>query len=65
MKEELKGNSDSYRHLGCFGEFTLADPICRKLCALSIRCAIEQDQNARLELLEELISSDDLSTKMQ
>ena len=52
-------------HLGCFGDFSIADPVCRAYCALSLRCAIENDQNMRLEILEELVSSEDLPLKMQ
>jgi len=52
-------------HLGCFGNFDIDDGICRRFCALNIRCAIEQDQNARMELLEELVSFDQVVMKMQ
>lgn len=65
MKKELKAKIALNRHMGCFGEFNLADPVCKKLCVLSIRCAIEQDQNARLEILEELVASEDLFTRIQ
>ena len=40
----------------CFGEFDLQDRICRGYCALRIRCAVEKDQNTRLELMEDVIS---------
>jgi hypothetical protein len=52
-------------HVGCFGDFDIDDPICRRFCVLSIRCAIEQDQNARMELLEELVSIDRVMMKIQ
>lgn len=52
-------------HLGCFGEFNLGDPICRKMCSLNIRCAIEREQNDQLELLEDLISTDMMFIKIQ
>lgn len=52
-------------HVGCFGEFDIDDPICKKFCALNIRCAIEQDQNTRLEILEELVSFDQTAIKVQ
>ena len=52
-------------HLGCFGDFDSDKPICRRFCALSIRCAIENDQNARMELLEELVSFDQVVMKIQ
>ena len=52
-------------HLGCFGEFDSDKAICRRLCAVSIRCAIEHDQNERMELLEELVSFDQVVMKIQ
>jgi hypothetical protein len=52
-------------HVGCFGDFDVDDSICRRFCVLSIRCAIEQDQNARMELLEELVSFDQVVMKIQ
>jgi hypothetical protein len=44
-------------YLECFGNFRSEDPVCRTLCAINIRCAIEQDHNNRLELIEEVIST--------
>lgn len=52
-------------HLGCLGNFNIQDPLCQKLCALSLRCAIEHEKNARLELLEDLISYDGMLIKIQ
>ena len=40
----------------CFGEFDLQDKICKRYCALRIRCAVEKDQNERMELLDDFIS---------
>jgi len=42
--------------LSCFGEFDLEDRICKRYCALRIRCAVEKDQNTRMDLLEDVIS---------
>ena len=51
-------------YLGCFGNFILADPICRNKCALRLRCAIEQDQNTRMEVMAEMVAStEDMSIK--
>jgi len=65
MKKTIASAMTLDDHLGCFGDFDVADSICRRFCALSIRCAIEQDQNARMELLEELVSFDQAVMKMQ
>ena len=51
--------------LDCFGGFENENPICRKHCALNIRCAIEQDQNMRLELIEDLVSAEGQIIKIQ
>jgi len=51
--------------LGCFGNFNIEDNICRKFCALSLRCSIENDQNSRMELLEDLLSAENLNERIQ
>ena len=53
------------RHLGCYGEFQMSDAICRKQCAIRIRCAIESEQKQRLEMLEEMVSIEEYSFKLQ
>jgi len=58
MKEVLKRKDVLNDHVGCFGNFSIDDPVCKKLCALNLRCYIERDQNARFEILEELILGD-------
>ena len=52
-------------HLGCFGDFSLEDPICKTVCAINLRCAIEREQIDRIEILQELAFSDDLYLKIQ
>jgi hypothetical protein len=51
--------------LDCFGEFNAANTVCKKFCAVSIRCAIEKDQNSRLEILEDLVGSEGVPVKSQ
>ena len=53
------------RHLGCYGEFQLSDAICKKQCAIRIRCAIDSDQKLRLEMLEEMVSIEEYNFKLQ
>ena len=65
MNNEHLSNHLFDMHLGCFGNYDAQDPICRELCALSLRCTIEREQNIRLELLEDLVSSNDITLKMQ
>ena len=52
-------------HMGCFGNFSLEDPVCNTLCAVNLRCAIERDQNDRIEILQELAFSDEVYLKIQ
>ena len=52
-------------HVGCFGEFNPEDEICRKFCALCIRCVIESDQAARMEILEDLFFAEATNVKIQ
>ena len=52
-------------HLGCFGNFNPGDPICKRLCAVCLRCAIESDYKAQTELLEDLVRSGDHFQKLQ
>ncbi len=65
MKKELNNKIPLDDHLGCFGDFNIEDPICKKFCALSLRCIIERDQNIRMEILEDLVSPDGMFIKTQ
>ena len=65
MKKEFSDKISFDDHLGCFGDFNIEDTICKKYCVLSLRCAIERDHNDRIELLEDLISSAEVSMKIQ
>jgi hypothetical protein len=65
MKKGVADKISIDDHLGCFGAFETEDPICMQHCALNLRCAIESDQNARLEILEELVSSEGMALKVQ
>lgn len=53
------------QYLGCYGSYSAEDTVCQKKCALSLRCAIEKDHHAQMELLEDLISSDGYLLKIQ
>jgi hypothetical protein len=65
MKNELVGKNALNDYLGCYGNFNIQDTICKKFCALSLRCAIDRDHNTRLEMLEDLMTSDCQLTKPQ
>lgn len=52
-------------HLGCFGEFNPKDPVCKKFCAVNLRCAIDYENTARMEILDELVYTETIFTKIQ
>jgi hypothetical protein len=51
--------------LDCFGGFQKENSVCRKHCALNIRCAIEQDQNNRIELFEDMMAVEEQFSRIQ
>ena len=51
--------------VGCIGEFDATDDICKKYCALKLKCAIEYHQNARLEVIEDIVASNSTFVKIQ
>lgn len=53
-------------HTGCFGNFRFEDAVCRKHCAIRIRCAIERDEKMLLEVVEEMdLGGDEFFLKFQ
>jgi len=53
-------------HMGCFGNFRFEDAVCRKHCAIRIRCAIERDEKMLLEFVEEMdVGGDEFFLKFQ
>lgn len=65
MIKVLRVSETAEDQLGCFGNFSIEEAVCRKYCVLRLRCAVERDQNSRMELLEELLSDEGFSEKMQ
>ena len=65
MNHHTTAPKDLDRFLGCFGSFNAENKVCLTHCSLSLRCAIEKDEHMRMELLEDLISSDGVILKVQ
>jgi hypothetical protein len=65
MKKAQKIHVSIDAHVGCFGNFRSHDLICKRLCILSLRCIIEQDQNLRTEIIEELTSPEAMVFRIQ
>ncbi len=62
----MKKKEVSYNdHLGCFGDFNIEDPICKKYCSINLRCVIESENNIRTAILEDLTSSEGMFLKIQ
>lgn len=64
MKKKIKNKVFVNDYLGCFDDF-IDSSLCKKYCVLRLRCAIERDQNIRLEILEDLVSASDGTMKIQ
>jgi hypothetical protein len=65
MRNNLFTVINSDEALDCFGDFNNSDRLCTKYCILRLRCAIEQEQNIRSALLEELVASENTMGKPQ
>ncbi|MDM8525231.1 hypothetical protein QUF80_17810 [Desulfococcaceae bacterium HSG8] len=64
MKKESANKVVFDDHLGCFGDFCIGDLICKKFCALNLRCAIESCQYDHMEFLEDMVYADDMFMKV-
>jgi hypothetical protein len=44
---------------------SLEDAVCRKFCALNLRCAIEKEQNIRMDIIDDIELADGQSIRYQ
>lgn len=49
----------------CFGGYDKNNPLCSTHCVLRLRCVIEQGNNLRNDILEELFDSEGTSVTIQ
>ncbi len=49
----------------CYGSFDFSATLCRKFCAVRLRCAVEQSEQLKIEQLEDMISAYEVSQKIQ
>lgn len=63
MRKGLNECDPLGRYLHCYGEFNLEDPVCRTLCALRLRCAVDCGQREQMDLMEDLFISEDIRAK--
>ena len=64
MKNNLNLQDPLDRYIGCFGEFNVEDPVCKRVCALRLRCAVDSAQKEQISLIDELFNSDELLVKL-
>ncbi len=64
MKNTLIAQEPLDRYVDCFGEFNAEDPVCKRVCALRLRCAVDSTQKDRISLIDELFNSDELVVKL-
>jgi hypothetical protein len=65
MKKAISQTPLADDEVGCIGDFDARDDICKKYCALKLRCAIEYHQNARMEFIEDIVASNSAFVKNQ
>ena len=64
MDAVLKDNHvDNY--VECFGNLKIKDIICRKYCALRLKCAIERNEQKRMMQIEDLMDYQEVPLKIQ
>lgn len=65
MSDKLNMINFSDELLDCFGDYNNNNPVCTKHCAIKLRCAVEQNNNMRIEILEDLMASESSQVKIQ
>lgn len=65
MRTDLYTFMTSSEPLDCFGDYDKISPLCATHCAIRLRCVIEQNNNMRIEILEELMASEGSQVKIQ
>lgn len=63
--ELLNSTIDFTDTVECYGRFDIRASLCRKHCAVRLRCAIEQSQQLRIEQLEDMMNAYEMPSKVQ
>ena len=64
MKSESKVNSVRRESLACLGEFNRENAVCRKYCGANLRCIIESERSVQLEIVEDLLTEDEIGARL-
>jgi len=65
MMDNTYKNLSAENYIECFGHFDLDHAICRKYCAVRLRCAVEQGEQTRMEQLEDWMAVQEMPSKIQ
>ncbi len=57
--------TDQVDAVECYGRFDIKSTICRKYCAVRMRCAIDQSEQLKAEQLEDMMSAYEMPLKIQ
>jgi hypothetical protein len=63
--DEISAIQTMDNEVECFGDFNITKAVCRKYCALRLRCAIEKKEQSQIKQLEELIAVQEIPLKLQ
>ncbi|MFO8113128.1 MAG: hypothetical protein R6T92_11535 [Desulfosalsimonadaceae bacterium] len=63
--EQLFTEDEYTDMVDCYGRFDFSATICRKFCAVRLRCAVEQSEQLKIEQLEDMIGAYEISQKIQ
>ncbi len=65
MMEAFFKDNPVENYVECFGGLNMEDTICRKYCALRLKCAIERNMQQRILQIEDMIGAQEVALKMQ
>lgn len=63
--EQLFKDNEYMDQVDCYGRFDVSATLCRKFCAVRLRCAVEQSEQLKIEQLEDMMSAYEVSQKIQ
>lgn len=63
--KQLFNDNEYMDTVDCYGRFDFSAALCRKFCAVRLRCAVEQSEQLKIEQLEDMISAYEVTQKIQ
>ena len=65
MMETFFKDNPVENYVECFSGLNMEDTICRKYCALRLKCAIARNEQQRMLQMEDLINAQEVPLKNQ